>query len=212
MRTLVLTMAIGWMIADMAVAANRCAPPTCAAEQSSCDAVQSCGDCGAQKACQVICETKKVTKVVWRIECEDFCVPMPGRKTKCCSDHGCRTGCGKAGCAEATCGDANCGGCCDDPCASLQDRDYVTPRCGKVRTRKKLVKDTITCEVPSFKCIVTACDACGACGESQEVITEEALPAAPAPSEAPAPPTAIHTAPMPPVLEVSYNEILKNRP
>lgn len=195
MRTLVLTLAIGWTIADMAVAADCCAPPTCAA-------VQSCNDCGAQKACQVICETKKVTKVVWRIECEDFCVPMPGCRDKCCASNGCQEGCGEASCCNDSC----------DPCASLQDREYVTPRCGKVRTKKKLVKDTITCEVPSFKCVVTACDACGACGEEQEVTTQETLPDAPAPSEAPAPPTAIHAAPMPPVLGVSYNEILSKRP
>ncbi len=211
MRTLVLTMAIGWMIADSAVAADCCAPPTCAAEQSCCGATQACGDCGAQKACQVICETKKVTKVVWRIECEDFCAPLPGRQRECCASDGCGTGCGEAGCAEATCGEAGCGDCCDDPCASLQNRKYVQPRCGKVRTRKKLVRVEITCEVPSYKCIVTACDACGACGEVQEVITEEALPAAPAPTEAPAPPTAINAAPMPPVLGVSYHEILRKR-
>lgn len=205
MRILVLTMAIGWMVADMAVAAQHCGPSACAA-------TQSCGDCGARKACQVICETKTVTKVVWRVECEEFCVPMPGCDRNGCGSHGCQTGCGEAGCGEATCGEATCGGCGDDPCASLQDRKYVAPRCGKVRTRKKLIKETITCEVPSYKCIVTACDACGACGEVQEVITEEALPPAPAPTEAPAPPTAIHTAPMPPVLEVSYHEILSKRP
>ena len=198
MRTLVLTLAISWMIADMAVAANCCAPPTCSA-------VQCCSDCGAQKACQVICETKKVTKVVWRVECEDFCTMLPGCERECCSNSGCQEGCGESACCETGCD--SCGDC--DPCASLQDRKYVTPRCGKVRTRKKLVKDTITCEVPSFKCVVTACDACGACSDSQEVITEEA---APAPTEAPAPPTAIHSAPMPPVLGVSYNEILSKRP
>ena len=202
MRTLVLTMAIGWMVADMAVAASCCAPSTC-------KAVQSCGDCGAQKACQVICETKTVKKVVWRVECVDFCAPLPGRD-RCKS--GCKDGCCETDCAEATCGEASCGSCCDDPCESLQNRKYVTPRCGKVRTKKNLIKDTITCEVPSYRCIVTACDACGACGEAQEVTTEEALPEAPAPTEAPAPPTANRTAPMPPVLGVSYHEILKKRP
>jgi len=202
MRTLVLTLAISWMAADMATASNCCAPPAC-------KAVQCCSDCGVKKVCQVICETKTVKKTVWRVECEDFCVPLPGRD-RCKS--GCQDGCGETACGETACGETGCGGCGDDPCASLQNRKYVTPRCGKVRTKKKLVKETITCEVPSYKCVVTACDACGACGEAQEVITEEALPEAPGPSEAPAPPTAIHAAPLPPILGVSYNEILRKRP
>ncbi|MBN2024914.1 MAG: hypothetical protein JW809_19210 [Pirellulales bacterium] len=108
-----------------------------------------CAPCGGQachekncckpschKICRVVCEMKKVEKTVWVVECEEFCVPNPS----CCHD-----GC----CREA--------GCCKKPCGP-------PPQCGPVRCRKKLVKKTITCEVPVYKCVVVA-RGCGQCGD-----------------------------------------------
>jgi hypothetical protein len=58
-----------------------------------------------------------VKKTVWAVECEEFCVPRPGR------------------------------GCCAP--------------CGKMHTRKKLLRKEITVKVPVYKCVVVDC----ACGE-----------------------------------------------
>ena len=38
-------------------------------------------------------------------------------------------------------------------------RKHVRPKCGKARTRKKLIRQEIICEVPSDKCIVAGCGA-----------------------------------------------------
>jgi len=231
MRTIVLSMAAGLLIANMA-AADCCSPPACTAARTCCGTKHFCRDCGAERACQVVCETRKVKKTVWRIECEDYCVPLPscsfGFGNHCnrgCCDIDCAESCG--GCCESQrcCGDRGC----EDPCADLLSRKMVPPKCGKVRTRKKLIKDEITCEVPTYKCVVAACNACGGCSESidvevEGVQSEEELPEAPAPSEAPLPPeahapaetptparAAADLAPLPPILEISYEVIIKGR-
>ena len=218
MRTILLSMAVGLMLANLAVAADCCDPPTCAAEQACCGVKHSCGTCGAQKACQVVCEIRKVKKVVWRVECEEFCAPLPCRDRSCRSCKGCGKGCGDAGCGDAGCGETGCcedacgGGCCEDPCADVLARKHVRPKCGKARTRKKLIRKEIICEVPSYKCIVAGCGACGGCGEAEEAAPteaapeEEALPPAPAPTDA-----TRNVAPLPPVFGISYEKIIKPR-
>ncbi|HYW80775.1 MAG TPA: hypothetical protein VE890_14435 [Thermoguttaceae bacterium] len=210
MRITMLSMAVGLLIACVAAADDCCAPPTCAAAQACCGMKHVCSRCGTQQTCQVVCETKKVKKTVWRVEREDFCVPLPGCDIGSGCGNRCNHGCCDTGCDGCA---GSCGGCCEDPCADLLSRKLVPPKCGKVRTRQKLVKDEITCEVPTYKCVVSACGACGACGETIEVVEpEEALPEAPAPSEAPAPPEdTSELAPLPPVLRVSYQTILKDR-
>jgi len=79
-----------------------------------------------------------------------------------------------------------CNKCCVTP-----------PRCDKVRTRKKLVKKTITCEVPVYKCVVVPC------GEVEEAAPEAVAPEAPAPAPTPAK-EASTTAPMPPILKTTF--------
>jgi hypothetical protein len=40
--------------------------------------------------CRVICETKKVPKVTYSCECEDFCVPGPSERTRVCDCDNCK--------------------------------------------------------------------------------------------------------------------------
>jgi len=116
---------------------------------------RSCHQCGCQRVCKVcklVPDVKKVPKIVYDVECEDFCVPGPSKKcgVRCVPDcdalHGCR-------------------------------KEIVwQPCCGKVYTRKKLVKKTIIEEKPGFKCVVVVlCKGCGngcECGEADEAQTQ----------------------------------------
>jgi hypothetical protein len=143
-----------------AAAGDACAAPVCLPNAASC----------GNKTCKVVREMKKVTKTVWVVECEEFCPSLPGCA---CGGHGC-----------GTCGAASCDGASCDPCASLR-KPMVPPKCCAVRTRKKLVKKEIECEVPVYKCVVAGCGNGSGCGED-----------APDPAKA-APPVAI--APLPPL-------------
>ena len=129
------SMAICLLIAQAAAAQDCCeAPEGC--QRSVCGTPNRCGACGCKascgKICRVVCEMKEVKKTCWVVECEEFCAPLPG----------CRHGFN------------SCSGCCDNCC--------VAPaRCGKVRTRRKLVKKEIKCKVPVYKCVVEhLCDDC----------------------------------------------------
>ena len=69
MRTLLAALVVTCLLAVPSVVAadDGCAPcckPACA------------------KCCKVVCELKEVKKTVWKVECEEFCVPEPGRG--CC--------------------------------------------------------------------------------------------------------------------------------
>jgi len=54
-----------------------------------CSKCQHCG-CAAecQKTCRLICETKKVPKLTYTCECEEFCVPGPSTRCVECDDCG----------------------------------------------------------------------------------------------------------------------------
>jgi hypothetical protein len=177
MKLSILSIAIGLLMAGSATAADRCGTP------------DSCGHCGRRsvcnKVCRVVCEMKKVTKVVWTVECDEFCAPLPG----------CGHGCGSCGDA-CGCGEESCDSCAKDACAELRSRPLVAPKCGKVRCRKTLVKKEITCEVPAYKCVVEfRCPGCEA-----DCSAEEATPAA-APQQAPvSTPATTLMAPLPPLV------------
>ncbi|MBS0208574.1 MAG: hypothetical protein JSS27_06425 [Planctomycetes bacterium] len=108
----------------------------------------NCGCHNVKKICCLVPEVKKVPRVVYDCECEDFCVPGPSKMcgVKCVPDcdalHGCR-------------------------------KEIIwKPCCGQVRTRTKLVKKTVIDEKPGFKCVVKViCNGCGCnrgeqdCGE-----------------------------------------------
>lgn len=175
-------MAIGMLIVYAAVApADTCNAPAPCNEVQTCGAPDCCAHCGCHdccdKYCRVVCEMKEIKKTVWVVKCEDFCAPLPGCG-RCCDD-GCES-----------CKDTTCDNCCDkscDPCASIENRKYIPPKCGKVRTKKTLEKKEITCKIPTYKCVVVY--ACGSCG-SKGLDGEKAQPQAPAaPAPAPAPKT-----------------------
>jgi hypothetical protein len=65
---------------------------------------QCCDHCGCQsncrKICRVICETKKVPKVTYDCECEDFCVPGPSCRSTVCDECGHKKHVYTPGCGE----------------------------------------------------------------------------------------------------------------
>jgi hypothetical protein len=52
----------------------------------------ACDHCGCQascqKVCRLVCETKKVPKVSYDCECQDFCVPGPSIRSTVCDECG----------------------------------------------------------------------------------------------------------------------------
>ena len=199
MRTLVLSMVVGWLIANTALAGEACETPAACGEVQICGSADHCGRCGCacpcEKHCRVVCTTKEVKKTVWVVKCSDFCAPLPN-----CGLGGC---CGDCGGCEAC--DANttrgegCGAKCN-PCAAEGSKRLVPPKCGKVREKKTLVKKEIVCNVPSYKCVVVYC--CPQCGASQ-CGGESTVPSA---SPAPASGKTTRDAPIPPVMGASYQK------
>src|SRR5438105_5547705 len=85
---------------------------------------ERCGKCGrdacVEKVCHVICETKKIDKVTYTCECEDFCVPGKSER----------------GCPKASSG---CEECKKSWFSHNTLYDWV-PGCATVHTRKKVLK------------------------------------------------------------------------
>jgi len=232
MRTMALTLAVTFLAATAAMAQD-CGPAACCEQPQACVPAQDCGPACCeptcvQKYCQVVCTTKKIQKTIWCVQAEDFCPSMPRGLCNPCG-LGCGLGCGQ-GCGQA-CG-AQCGVCepgCQVGCGNGGGllggglgmngcgscgpvcRPECPPSCGQVRTKKKLLRRVIVCEVPAYKCVVVCCDpgcgpaaACGGCGDAGPVEEEDA-----APEEAPAPAEATtDAAPLPPIVGTSYLKAL----
>lgn len=175
MRTIALALATAGLLvmANAAVADDCCAP-------ANCGTPTCCGRCGChgplKKVCRVVCEMKEVKVTCWDVECDDFCVPLPGCGHGCCGQS-----CGEPGCCDSGCG-----------CA----KPVTPPKCGKVRCRKKLVKRVVTKKVPVYKCVVEYVCA-GCCGESCGAHTEETAPIAAKAKAQPAPKAPLPKAPTP---------------
>lgn len=194
MRIFSISLAIGFSIAGLALAAEPCDPNACTEVQVY-GSADRCGHCGCnsrcEKYCRVVCEIKEVKKYVWVVECEEFCPPLPNRRGGGRCD-GCR---GNGSC------NPDCG-CCDgkrDPCAVEKNKSFIPPKCGKMRVKKKLVKKEIVCKVPSYKCVVVYCCPKCECNECDETTPppaskQTALPPAPAPNKT------TQDAPLPPVM------------
>lgn len=129
-----------------------------------------CAHCGGfegcQKVCRLVCEEKKITTTCWGCKREDFCLPKPSIFAA-----------------------KNCDWVCDetDPkvaCAQPKKwvwNDWIPGDCGKVYTRTKLMKRTITKTVPSFKWVVEEiCPQCQANCEVPEIPPGVVVPAPPA--------------------------------
>ena len=151
MRTVLLFLAVGFLSTDVARAWDWPLVPACGDQKQDC-----CSRCGVKKVCKVVCEMKEVKKTCWEVECEEFCVPLPGLGKSRCADQGC--------CEVTGCGDECSDGCENDVCQSLRERPMVPPKCGEVRCRKKLVKKETTCEVPVYKCVLVPACGCGSGG------------------------------------------------
>lgn len=204
MRTLLLSLAISGLLANVSLAGDAPQTPAGCTEVETCGSPGCCAHCGCHCGCEkhwkIVCEMKEVKKTVWSVKCEEFCPLMPNCGhccgSDCCnSDSVCST---EAGCS------GNCNGKKCDPCAAEKDKHYVTPKCGKVREKKTLEKKEVVCKVPSYKCVVEY--ACANCGAKQ--CDGEKAPAA-APTEAPAPPAPTPSkttlqAPLPPVVGASF--------
>ncbi len=181
MKTFLLTTTLSLFLAGSLAAADCSSDPACGGSQCRC-----CQKCGGAATCQIVCEMKKVKKTVWTVECEEFCPMLPGcglLGSLCCKDCGRGCDCGECGvCSQADCRKDSC-----DACASLH-RPIHEPKCGKVRTRKTLVKKEITCEVPSYKTVVVCCGGCGASDSLPSGQEAAPLPARQAAVPAPLPP------------------------
>lgn len=112
-----------------------------------------CSHCGrggtCQKICRLVCENKKVEVVCWGCVHEDFCLPCPGKK-------GCEH-------CELVCEECDC----DPETPQSHAKKFVwsdwLPTRAKMFMRAKLMKKTITKEVPSYKWVVE--DLCPHCQE-----------------------------------------------
>jgi hypothetical protein len=112
-----------------------------------------CARCGhaaeCQKVCRCVTEMKKVDVICWGYKDEDFCVPCPSNE---CEQH-----------CETVCED------CDvDTKVESQPKAFVwtrwLPTFAESYTRRKLMKRTITKEVPSFKWVYE--DVCEKCAKA----------------------------------------------
>ena len=201
-----LSLAIGWLVANAAAAAEPCKAPAACTEVQTCGAPDHCAHCGrggeCEKHCRVVCEMKEVKKTVWVVKCEEFCAPLPNCGRGDCNGCG-SCAAGETCTAEPFCNDG-CGKKCD-PCASEKNKCIIPPRCGKVREKKTLEKKEIVCKVPSYKCVVVY--SCDGCAPSQGCDGQQAAPAPAKPvTPAPAPGKTTLQAPLPPVMGASFVE------
>jgi hypothetical protein len=199
MRIYALSLIFALLVANGAIAEEASNSPATCSEVQTCGDPNCCAHCGyhgcCEKYCRVVCEMKEVKKTVWVVKCEDFCAPLPRCPLDC--GEGCKS-CGKEDSRMANC---EGGGKSCNPCASLEERNYIPPKCGKVRAKKTLEKKEITCKIPSYKCVVVyACANCGSkCGGYEK---EPQMPATPTP--APAPSKTTLAIPLPPVVGTSF--------
>ncbi|HWA99021.1 MAG TPA: hypothetical protein VG713_11040 [Pirellulales bacterium] len=118
-----------------------------------------CPQCGChqlKKVCKLVPEVKKVSRTVYDVKCEDFCVPG---KSKLCGTR-----------------------CVPDADGRGSHREPIwEPSCGCVKTRKVMVSKTIVDEKPGFKCVLeTYCCRCGC--NCNQVKTDRPASAAQAPT------------------------------
>jgi hypothetical protein len=121
---------------------------------------QQCQCCGCKtdsaKVCRLVCEEKKVEVVCWGCQSEDFCVPGPA--------------CPKAQHCEKVC--ANCSQDVKQNSVESKSKKFTwtewLPVSASLYTKKKLMKQTITKKVPSYKWVVE--DLCSTCQTQQPLL------------------------------------------
>jgi len=106
----------------------------------SCGCCPHCGCNEFKTVCKVVPQVNKTPKVEYCCKCEEICVP------------------GRSQCVGTQCV-TDCNGC-------THEENVYQPTCGKVYTKKTLVKNTTTIEKCTYKCVAeTVCCKCG-CGAS----------------------------------------------
>ncbi|HAC89724.1 MAG TPA: hypothetical protein DCF63_03705 [Planctomycetaceae bacterium] len=120
-------------------------PSGCFGQQCQC-----CGGMsGCTKVCRLVCEEKKIDVVCWGCQSEEFCVPGPA--------------CLKCQDCEIVC--ADCSTDTKQNPVSSKPRKFVwsewIPGSASLFTKKKLMKQTITKKVPSYKWVIE--DLCSTC-------------------------------------------------
>jgi len=122
----------------------------------SCGCCPQCGSCDFKTVCRVVPQVTKTPKVEYSCKCEEICVP------------------GRSQCV-GTENVADCNGC------SHEEKVYQ-PTCGKVYTKKTLVKNTVTVDKCTYKCIAeTVCCKCGCnCGNGSGYSSQSYTPSPPA--------------------------------
>lgn len=179
-----LTLAVCLLLVRPALAGDGCGAPNCCAQ---------CG-CGAAcqpMSCQVVAGVAKVKKHTWCVEAVPFAPLMPGCIPNLHSTLG-----GLFGGLHLGAGGGECGAC-EAGCG--QEECVAGPECGKIRTKKILVKKEYEIEVPVYKTVVK--HLCGDCGVNPGVIGPQPVPGpapGPAPAPAPLPPGPMPGAPVPP--------------
>lgn len=136
-----------------------------------------CDFCGCQCECESVCRlivgTKTVPKITYCVECNEICLPGP---SKCCGHH-------------VECDVNACTGC---PEKHLK-HDWIPNPCGKIRTKKSLVKIETPQEVKTYKWVVQhVCPHCAQSGclsqdapaaaGAEQIAAETKLAAQPAPA------------------------------
>ena len=193
MRTAALSLAIGLLVAGTAWAGEAPPSPANCEKGETCGSPNCCSHCGrhgcCDKYCQVVPTTKEIKKTVWEVKCEEFCTSLPGCQ-KCCDK--CCKACDGKGCP-------TCYKSCD-VCAVEKAKDYVPPKCGKVRCKKTVEKKEVVCKVPAYKCVVVyCCPNCGAAGATSPSPAPAGPKQKPGPAPIPAPPKTAAIAPLPPL-------------
>lgn len=122
------------------------------------DSCRCCPQCGCNEfktVCRIVPQTTKTPKVEYSCKCEDICVP------------------GRSQCVGTECV-TDCNGC------SHEEKVYQ-PTCGKVYTKKTLVKTTTTVEKCTYKCVAeSVCCKCGCCcGSGTGYSSQSYAPGAP---------------------------------
>jgi hypothetical protein len=144
-----------------------------------------CANCGChcptRKVCRWEWEEKEVKEVVWKCECEDFCIPGPSPHSRAPE------------CEE-------CNECCNGHCvkhlgAGLHHKKIWDLPCGCcVKTKKILIRSEEVKKIKVPKCVIEdVCDRCcanGACADGMPANAVDPMgsPEVGPPSDAPMPP------------------------
>lgn len=123
-----------------------------------CRRCDCCGcECECERVCRAIVGTKTVLKVSYTVECEEFCIPGP---SKCCGSHWECDGNASAGCTQRH-----------------RVFDWIPNSCGKICTKRKLVKIETPTQVPSYQWVVEhVCPKCAASRSSSRSAPESGEP------------------------------------